>query len=207
MFSLRRCPCPSSFVCFLSTHSQGAPHRDEAAANLPRARDSGGAPQALPTDQPTAAREALRIRRLPAPGTRPRALHTAACARQPACAGLRPVRCFGQWRGRGRIKTGRTGGRGRGWLRFRTAMHCTARIGSASHLSDDRSSMRCCCSCIFLSCQNHSGGLSGGHYTSFCLHAETRKWYLFDDSRVTPVADANSVRTSAAYCLFYKRRA
>jgi hypothetical protein len=52
---------------------------------------------------------------------------------------------------------------------------------------------------------NHSGGMSGGHYTTFALHFETGKWYHFDDSRVSEV-QTNQLQTSFAYMLMYKRR-
>jgi len=51
---------------------------------------------------------------------------------------------------------------------------------------------------------NHYGGLGGGHYTAFAKNLLDDKWYNLDDSSVTPV-DKESVKTSAAYVLFYTR--
>ncbi|KAG5235821.1 ubiquitin carboxyl-terminal hydrolase family protein [Salix suchowensis] len=51
---------------------------------------------------------------------------------------------------------------------------------------------------------NHYGGLGGGHYTAFAKLIEENRWYSFDDSRVSPVNDAD-IKTSAAYVLFYQR--
>jgi len=51
---------------------------------------------------------------------------------------------------------------------------------------------------------NHFGTLSGGHYTA-CIHNKVRgKWYVFDDSRVSP-CDDNSVVGRSGYILWYKR--
>jgi len=52
---------------------------------------------------------------------------------------------------------------------------------------------------------NHYGGLGGGHYTAYARNFETGQWYNFDDSIVSPI-QVDSVRTSAAYLLFYRRR-
>jgi len=51
---------------------------------------------------------------------------------------------------------------------------------------------------------NHFGGLGGGHYTAYARVGT--QWLEFDDSHVSPVADS-AVRSSAAYMLFYRRRA
>lgn len=51
---------------------------------------------------------------------------------------------------------------------------------------------------------NHYGGLGGGHYTAFAKLIDENRWYNFDDSRVSPVSEAD-INTSAAYVLFYKR--
>ncbi|KAJ2718688.1 hypothetical protein GGI07_005642 [Coemansia sp. Benny D115] len=53
---------------------------------------------------------------------------------------------------------------------------------------------------------NHYGGLGGGHYTAYALNPDDGKWYDFDDSRVSPLASAEDVKTRAAYMLFYKLR-
>lgn len=52
---------------------------------------------------------------------------------------------------------------------------------------------------------NHFGGLGGGHYTAYA-RADDGVWRNFDDSRVTSDVDESEVVSSAAYCLFYKRR-
>lgn len=48
--------------------------------------------------------------------------------------------------------------------------------------------------------------VGGGHYTAFAKNINDGRWYNFDDSRVSPVANPQDVRTSAAYLLFYCRR-
>jgi ubiquitin carboxyl-terminal hydrolase 4/11/15 len=53
----------------------------------------------------------------------------------------------------------------------------------------------------------HSGGLSGGHYTAHALVRsgnEKGEWYHFNDSSVTK-ASRQSAHSSLAYILFYKR--
>ncbi len=40
---------------------------------------------------------------------------------------------------------------------------------------------------------NHYGGLGGGHYTAYAQMPDDGKWYLFDDSRVEPVNNAEAV--------------
>jgi ubiquitin C-terminal hydrolase len=52
---------------------------------------------------------------------------------------------------------------------------------------------------------NHFGGLGGGHYTAYAK-ADDGVWRNFDDSRVTSDVNESEVVSSAAYCLFYKRR-
>ncbi|XP_018432214.1 PREDICTED: ubiquitin carboxyl-terminal hydrolase 8 [Nanorana parkeri] len=49
---------------------------------------------------------------------------------------------------------------------------------------------------------NHYGGLDGGHYTAYCKNALKQKWYKFDDHEVADIS-VSSVKTSAAYILFY----
>ncbi|KAI4348860.1 hypothetical protein L6164_009529 [Bauhinia variegata] len=49
----------------------------------------------------------------------------------------------------------------------------------------------------------HYGCLGGGHYTAF-VRVGQNTWYEFDDSRVSPVSE-ETIKTSAAYVLFYKR--
>eukprot|EP01102_Stenamoeba_stenopodia_P009014 TRINITY_DN2643_c1_g1_i1.p1 TRINITY_DN2643_c1_g1~~TRINITY_DN2643_c1_g1_i1.p1 ORF type:complete len:939 (-),score=214.91 TRINITY_DN2643_c1_g1_i1:15-2783(-) len=50
---------------------------------------------------------------------------------------------------------------------------------------------------------NHSGGLGGGHYTAFAKNADDNEWYDFNDSSCKKTT-ASSVKTSAAYVLFYQ---
>ncbi|GLT96361.1 hypothetical protein SLE2022_139870 [Rubroshorea leprosula] len=50
---------------------------------------------------------------------------------------------------------------------------------------------------------NHYGGMGGGHYTAFVDIGQGR-WYEFDDVSVHSVTK-DSVKTSAAYVLFYRR--
>jgi len=52
---------------------------------------------------------------------------------------------------------------------------------------------------------NHFGGLGGGHYTAYAK-GDDGVWRNFDDSRVTTVVDESEVVSSAAYCLYYKRK-
>ncbi|XP_062922369.1 ubiquitin carboxyl-terminal hydrolase 8 isoform X2 [Mobula hypostoma] len=49
---------------------------------------------------------------------------------------------------------------------------------------------------------NHYGGLDGGHYTAYCKNAVKQRWFKFDDHEVSEIS-ASSVRSSAAYILFY----
>lgn len=58
---------------------------------------------------------------------------------------------------------------------------------------------------------NHTGVLSGGHYTTYCLSNETEeksRWLLYDDDHVFEVqGEPNSAVVSRnAYMLFYRRR-
>ncbi|KAM3925309.1 ubiquitin carboxyl-terminal hydrolase 8 [Leptodactylus fuscus] len=49
---------------------------------------------------------------------------------------------------------------------------------------------------------NHYGGLDGGHYTAYCKNAMRQRWFKFDDHEVSDIS-VSSVKTSAAYILFY----
>ncbi|XP_064115645.1 ubiquitin carboxyl-terminal hydrolase 8-like [Macrobrachium nipponense] len=49
---------------------------------------------------------------------------------------------------------------------------------------------------------NHYGSLNAGHYTSFCKSYDSKFWYRCDDQNVTKLR--TSVKTSAAYLLFYE---
>lgn len=52
---------------------------------------------------------------------------------------------------------------------------------------------------------NHSGGVMGGHYTSFVKNANGR-WYLYNDTSVQEVALLSSLITAKAYCFFYRKK-
>ena len=52
---------------------------------------------------------------------------------------------------------------------------------------------------------NHSGGVLGGHYTSFVKNANG-KWYHYNDSDVSEITNIESIITTKAYCLFYRKR-
>ncbi|KAM3580487.1 ubiquitin-specific protease doa4 [Umbelopsis sp. WA50703] len=51
---------------------------------------------------------------------------------------------------------------------------------------------------------NHYGSLSGGHYTACVRNGYRGQWHLFDDARFS-VCDDTSVKSRAAYGLFYVR--
>nr|XP_039248536.1 ubiquitin carboxyl-terminal hydrolase 2-like isoform X1 [Styela clava] len=50
---------------------------------------------------------------------------------------------------------------------------------------------------------NHSGSCYGGHYTAYCKHVESGKWYSFNDSLVSAMS-SSSVQSKEAYVLFYE---
>lgn len=52
---------------------------------------------------------------------------------------------------------------------------------------------------------NHSGGTRGGHYTSFVKNAN-EKWYLFNDTAVTEITNTDKIKSSQAYCFFYRKK-
>ena len=52
---------------------------------------------------------------------------------------------------------------------------------------------------------NHSGGTRGGHYTAFIKNANN-KWYLFNDTSVTEISDKNKIKSTQAYCFFYRKK-
>ncbi|OAA74109.1 Metalloenzyme, LuxS/M16 peptidase-like, metal-binding protein [Cordyceps fumosorosea ARSEF 2679] len=54
---------------------------------------------------------------------------------------------------------------------------------------------------------DHYGGLGGGHYTAYAKNFVDGKWYNYNDSSVSLVSNPKTVISSAAYLLFYKRRA
>ncbi len=52
---------------------------------------------------------------------------------------------------------------------------------------------------------NHSGGLMGGHYTSFVKNSNG-KWYHFNDTFVSEVGINEQIITPKAYCFFYRKK-
>jgi len=53
---------------------------------------------------------------------------------------------------------------------------------------------------------NHFGGLGGGHYTAYAKNWRENKWFNYDDSSCSS-ANSKQLVSSAAYNLFYRRRA
>lgn len=51
---------------------------------------------------------------------------------------------------------------------------------------------------------NHSGGVAGGHYTSFVKNANGG-WYHFNDTSVNKLTES-SIKTNMAYCFFYRKK-
>jgi ubiquitin carboxyl-terminal hydrolase 8 len=52
---------------------------------------------------------------------------------------------------------------------------------------------------------NHSGGVMGGHYTSYIKNANG-KWYHFNDTIVSEVVISETIISQKAYVLFYRKR-
>jgi len=52
---------------------------------------------------------------------------------------------------------------------------------------------------------NHSGGVMGGHYTSYVKNANG-KWYHYNDTSVSEIAHIESIITPKAYVLFYRKK-
>ncbi|KAL6847146.1 hypothetical protein ACP4OV_022999 [Aristida adscensionis] len=52
---------------------------------------------------------------------------------------------------------------------------------------------------------NHYGSMGGGHYTAYVYHEGKKGWYDFDDRHVGPITE-DSIKTSAGYVLFYRRK-
>ena len=52
---------------------------------------------------------------------------------------------------------------------------------------------------------NHSGGVMGGHYTSYVKNANG-KWYHFNDTSVSEVGVTESIISPKAYVLFYRKK-
>ena len=53
---------------------------------------------------------------------------------------------------------------------------------------------------------NHSGSLSFGHYYAYAKNHVKGKWYEFNDSYVREIDDEDSLISSNAYVLFYRKR-
>jgi len=52
---------------------------------------------------------------------------------------------------------------------------------------------------------NHSGNVNGGHYTSYVLNSQ-KEWIHYNDTHVDIIPESNRVVSSAAYCLFYRKK-
>ena len=52
---------------------------------------------------------------------------------------------------------------------------------------------------------NHSGGVLGGHYTSYVKNANG-KWYHFNDTSVSEISMIESIVSPKAYVLFYRKK-
>ena len=52
---------------------------------------------------------------------------------------------------------------------------------------------------------NHTGGLHGGHYYSFCMDEDTGKWFCYNDAMVQEI-NINKIVTPTAYLLFFMRK-
>lgn len=52
---------------------------------------------------------------------------------------------------------------------------------------------------------NHSGGLLGGHYTSSVKNIDGN-WYNFNDQQVSKINNIEQLKTSKAYCFFYRKK-
>jgi ubiquitin C-terminal hydrolase len=50
---------------------------------------------------------------------------------------------------------------------------------------------------------NHTGGIYGGHYTSYIKNAN-KKWYHYNDN-IVKEASAQEICSTKSYCLFYRR--
>ena len=50
---------------------------------------------------------------------------------------------------------------------------------------------------------NHSGGVQGGHYTSYVKNAN-KKWYSYNDTTVTEISEASLI-SAKAYCYCYRK--
>lgn len=62
-----------------------------------------------------------------------------------------------------------------------------------------------CCKYTLQCVINHTGNLNGGHYYTYCKDIETSKWFVYNDSEVSPI-QSNLVISNHAYMLFYIRQ-
>ncbi|KAJ5160894.1 uncharacterized protein N7482_007898 [Penicillium canariense] len=53
---------------------------------------------------------------------------------------------------------------------------------------------------------NHSGSMSGGHYTAYAKNFITDDWCSFNDSSASTFRDLSRMQSPQAYLLFYRRR-
>ena len=51
---------------------------------------------------------------------------------------------------------------------------------------------------------NHTGGVLGGHYTSYVKTQD--KWFHYNDSLIEPVPNPQTIVSPSAYCLFYRKK-
>ena len=51
---------------------------------------------------------------------------------------------------------------------------------------------------------NHSGGPQGGHYTAFVKNANN-SWYHFNDTTISKMNNLDKLKSSKAYCFFYRK--
>lgn len=52
---------------------------------------------------------------------------------------------------------------------------------------------------------NHSGGLSGGHYTAYVKN-KYNEWIHYNDTHINTVKQPTDIITAKAYCLFYRKK-
>ena len=52
---------------------------------------------------------------------------------------------------------------------------------------------------------NHSGGVQGGHYTSYIKMANG-EWYHFNDTMIQKVENVDELKSHKAYCFFYRKK-
>lgn len=52
---------------------------------------------------------------------------------------------------------------------------------------------------------NHTGGVSGGHYTAFVKNL-SGQWIHYNDSLIEVIQNPASIVSSMSYCLFYRKK-